>query len=160
VKLFALLPPNRSEPGSLWAQDATTIVWGPVRCLGKADNAHAAKAGNPTRDPVKLEGDTPTGAYRITGVVREPHPPETYGPAFIRLSPVSGPALEGWKNGRRGLGIHGGTLRDGALRPTFGCLRADDDAVDQVASLLDLQLAQIGEAYLQVDEQATSTETA
>jgi hypothetical protein len=150
-----LLRPDRSAPGSLWAQDETGIVWGPVRCLGKADNANAAKHGNPSRDPAKPEGDTPTGVYRITEVVRDPIPRETYGPAFIRLSPVSGQALEAWKNGRRGLGLHGGALRDGRLRPTFGCPRLDDDAADQVASLLELQLAQIGEAYLQVDEQRT-----
>jgi len=154
VKLHCLLSPNRYESGSLWATDTTGVIFGPVPALGKADNAKAAKEGNPAREQAKPWGDTPVGTYRITGLTRGPHPPEKFGPVFIPLSPVSGVALEGWRNGRTGLAIHGGKLRpDGRLRATFGCLRLTDDDVIVLADLIGRQLALVGEVYLDLHEQ-------
>lgn len=52
-------------------------------------------------------------------------------PSWISLDPTGGDALSAERNGRFGLLIHGGRLRDGALRPTFGCLRVDKASMRQ-----------------------------
>jgi hypothetical protein len=125
MQILVTLQTNRSLPGTLrlLGADGRVIVQG--ICLGKADGAAAAKAGNPVRNPVRPVGDTPTGEYagRLLGWV--PPPARSYGTVEpIVLDPMSGQALEAKQNGRKGLWIHGGDLTAGGfLRPTYGCIR-------------------------------------
>lgn len=73
-------------------------------CLGRADQEAAKKVGNPSRNPLRRNGDTPTGTYRawIGRVILLS--PRSYGPhPVIRLDPISGDALEAKRNGRSGL---------------------------------------------------------
>lgn len=129
--ILIVLPKDRRLPGSLTASFGG-VHYGPFRCLGKADNAKAKSSGNPNRDSTMVNGDTPTGKYvgEVNGVS---YPGKTYGPhPVIRLEPVSGDALTAKSNGRKGLLIHGGTLRDGVLRPTHGCIRVDDDTQEKL----------------------------
>jgi hypothetical protein len=157
VKIHALLPPNREAEGTIWATDETGVIFGPERCRGEADNTAALKANNAQEDPARSHGDHPAGVYRITEVVRNPMPTDTYGPAFLRLAPVSGQAWEARRNGRSGLGIHGGRLGPGdTLRATYGCLRMDNDAVDRLAALVEKQLGAIGEVFYECHEQTAT----
>lgn len=129
-----VLPQNRRLPGELTAT-FDGVTHGPFRCLGKADNGKARSSGNPTRDPLKVNGDTPTGSYIAT--IGEVYGGKTYGPhPVIRLEPVSGDALKAKQNGRKGLLNHSGTTRDGQLRPTFGCIRDDDDTQEKLVNLI------------------------
>jgi hypothetical protein len=105
-------------------------------CLGKSDNTRARAAGNPSRDPRNPFGDFPLGTYR--GVVSSElwYPLRSYGAEPpVMLSPVSGDALEAYRNGRRGLAIHSGDLRKGRLRVTHGCLRVTPGAHAELVSL-------------------------
>jgi hypothetical protein len=129
VRVF--LPKDRTLPGILLARDGDREL--AFRCLGKSDNLAAVRAGNAARDPLKPFGDTPTGAYTAQLI-----PPgadaHSYGPnpRFL-LTPVSGDAVSA---ARSGLELHGGAHGpDGILRPTEGCLRADDETLARLASL-------------------------
>lgn len=135
MKFRALLPKNREAEGVFHVtDDAGAILAGPFRCRGEADNANAAEHANVTEDPTKVGGDHPYGVYRVVDLVEGPTPEHSYGPFFFRLSPVSGEALEAWKNGRRGVGAHGGDLdAQGRLRATYGCLRMTNDDITTVA---------------------------
>ena len=135
MQIIITLHRNRSLPGELFLIDGETRLL-VCRCLGKADSLSAAEAGNPTRDPFRRYGDTPTGKYQ--GSVDPPRVPaqgselakwlRSYGQwPTIRLEPVSGDALTAKNNGRRGLLIHGGDPNNvGNLRPTNGCIRVDN----------------------------------
>jgi hypothetical protein len=110
-------------------------------CLGKADNQEAARRGNPTRDPTKPFGDTPTGSYHAHPFRWPTAPPladrKKYGPhGWIAIDPQSGQALTAKINGRHGLLIHSGELRAGNLRPTFGCVRVTDEAMKKLLDLV------------------------
>lgn len=131
MKIWSALPVDRFVAGTCWVtDDAGATIFGPVRARGEADNAGARDHGNPDEDPTEAYGDHPYGEYAVVSV--EVKELARYGPYFLRLDPVSGQALEAKKNGRAGIGAHGGRLHaDGRLRETFGCLRVDDD-VDQV----------------------------
>lgn len=134
------LPRDRRQLGTLTLLDADgEIVFGPVPCLGKADNVVAARALNPRRDPLRAMGDTPTGSYRamLAGPLSGAH---MFGPhRVVRLEPTAGAALVAHQNGRRGLLIHGGAPgAGGALRPTYGCIRlADAHQSELVGTLAD-----------------------
>ncbi len=143
MKLLATLPANRSLVGTLviLGGDADQdVVAGPFRCRGKADGQIAARNGNPSRDPLRPFGDHPDGVSRVIAVQRDKPPARAYGPAFVLLSPVGGPAYQARLNGREGLALHGGALNeDGTLRSTEGCLRLDHDSATRVADLLDAE---------------------
>jgi len=99
-----------------------------ILCYGKADNARAAEAGNPGRDPTRPYGDTPAGVFARTRVERFATPHPRLGRAWIPLAPVAGQpgqAAAALANGREGLGIHAGR-GDGELMPTYGCVRLGD----------------------------------
>jgi len=140
MKLFARLPANRYEAGELWAEKANERrVFGPVRARGEADNTGAATHDNPGENPTQLYGDHPAGLYRVVAV--EDKGFAKYGPAFLLLDPQEGEALEGKLHGRSGIGIHGGRLHaDGRLRETFGCLRIDNRAMEDLAALVSVEL--------------------
>jgi hypothetical protein len=129
LKIVVNLPADRKQYGRLSLIDADgTVLFGPVSVLGKSDNQSAAAHGNPSRDPVKPFGDTPTGTFQCmlgkAGQLTQ-QLTHSYGPyGWISLDPQTGQALQAKQNGRFGLLIHGGDLNaQGRLRPTFGCIR-------------------------------------
>ena len=147
LTLISRLPADRREPGTLEALGAAGIEAGPWRCYGKADTQAAAEHGNLSRDPTRPFGDHPCGMYRLAAVHTFGEPSRTYGPAWISLEPLSGDAGQARINGRYGLLIHGGALRDGLLRPTHGCLRVDDSTVLELLDLWAVRAIGPGTVY-------------
>lgn len=138
------LDSDRRKPGML-------IIPGilAVPCLCKADNKAAAKAGNPTRNPLYRNGDTPTGTYIATLDGPWSHTKamlRSYGPhKVLRLRPIGGDALRCAKSdenpdGRDGLAVHGGAFAaDGkSLRPTHGCPRTSNPHQAALVSILEV----------------------
>jgi lipoprotein-anchoring transpeptidase ErfK/SrfK len=136
-----LFSSNRLNAGQLSVKDTTgSVVFGPVPCLGKADNTAATVQGNSTRDPTLSFGDTPTGDYRVTEFVKHTSGETTsitYGvsPSLL-LDPQDGQALVAKNNGRNGLMIHGGApSATGGLRPTHGCIRLSETSQRDLVAL-------------------------
>lgn len=130
------LPANRNLPGWLRILDATGASLFGCACLGKADNLEARRRGNPNRDPLKPYGDTPLGQWRGRISPKPMADTRTYGiHPVIMLTPVGGDALAAHDLGRRGIWIHGGALRIGSLRPTYGCIRV---ANEHMAAILEI----------------------
>ena len=120
---------NRNLVGTIevFGDDKASLL-GPVRALGRSDNAKATAKGNPSRSSVRPFGDTPTGVYAVRFSMAPMADRGTYGQNRVMyMDPLSGDALTAEDNGRSGLWLHGGSLRDGNLRPTYGCIRVDDD---------------------------------
>lgn len=122
---------DRTRPGVLRFYSDDMEMQFRCACLGKADNAQAAKALNPTRDSIKPDGDTPTGTYRVIDIRRKDATTanlHTYGPnPIIHIEGTGGSALAAKINGRVGLAIHGGELSEqNKLRPTYGCIRVSN----------------------------------
>jgi hypothetical protein len=139
--LLARLPGDRQAEGTLEVFRGTARILGPMRCRGEADNAGAMRHGNVQEDPVRAYGDHPAGVYRVVLVARDPEPSDSYGPAFLRLDGLAGEALDALRNGRTGIGIHGGRLdAAGGLRATYGCLRVEDAVAAQLADLVEPEL--------------------
>jgi lipoprotein-anchoring transpeptidase ErfK/SrfK len=110
----------------LCADNGDALYGCPV--LGLADQHDATEAGNPSRNPLAHNGDTPTGTYQADLMSTPQLPVHSYGiyPP-IRLTPCAGDALKAAEAGRSGLLIHGGApSATGGLRPTHGCLRVSD----------------------------------
>jgi hypothetical protein len=124
------LSSDRDQTGTLKLQSANgnTLV-GPLSVYGRSDNAAARAHGNPSRDPTKLYGDTPTGTYSIPQATATgdstSYASHSYGPnGALVLKPETGDAATAAANGRIGLLIHGGAPGSGGkLRATNGCLR-------------------------------------
>jgi hypothetical protein len=138
VTIQIVLPKERRNPGTLSLEhDGERLL--SCRCLGKADNQAAAKVGNPGRDPLLKNGDTPAGEYqgRIadTSWAQTPVLSRSYGPnRAITLEAISGAAL---RAKRKGLAIHGGDPGSaGLLRPTNGCVRVDNDRQARIVELI------------------------
>ncbi|WP_316978033.1 L,D-transpeptidase [Shumkonia mesophila] len=131
--LFVNLPRNRWMPGTahLFGPDGKPVLDN-MPCRGKADNKRAAEALNPTRDPARPWGDTPTGTYAPALVTRFDPPHRTFGRYAILLEGVSGQALAAKVNGRTDLAAHGGRGNDN-LMATYGCLRLHDRDMEAVA---------------------------
>ena len=143
MRIQVVLHPNRVQLGQLTVlDDDGAALFGPVPCLGKADNQDAIQHNNPTRDPKLPFGDTPTGEYSIAELVTHAKGEttrHTYG-AFpsVLLDPQSGDALTAKQNGREGLMIHGGApSSSGGLRPTHGCVRLAEDSQKALIDLLE-----------------------
>lgn len=148
-RLRVFLPPNRVQPGWAHLIGSTGAVIESWPILGKADNAKAAAKGNPTRDPLRPFGDTPTGDYAPVKVVeftdaelakgtsvgrRWFHLRGTGGDAAIACGPVVGAFNAG---ARTGLGLHAGRPGE-RLVPTYGCLRMlENDLEDLCAAVGD-----------------------
>jgi hypothetical protein len=147
------LPNDRKQQGTLKLIDpvSNSVLFGPVPVLGRA----ASSPSNPTLDPLRTNGHTPLGSYKVTAVVRTGeagpaspgagapvirYPTTSFGPyAVIAIDPVGGDALRAKQNGRTGLLIHaGGTESNGRLSPTRGCLRL---ATLNQKGLIDMLLA-------------------
>ncbi len=109
------------------------LLTGPAR--GKADSKRAIEAGNPTRDPTRPYGDTPSGTFFETGVVTFATPHRRLGTGWLQLRGKSGDALQAMTNGRTGLGIHAGREGD-KLWATYGCVRLLTDDYDALAQHL------------------------
>ena len=141
MRIQISLPPDRSVPGTLRAfDDQEQLIVGPLKCLGKADNAAAKLHGNPDRISTRPFGDTPTGDYEIVRLVAHAGETEihTYGTyPSILLDPSSGDALIAKQNGRSGLMIHGGDPGlGGRLRSTYGCIRVTESNERDLAALV------------------------
>src|SRR2546427_11222285 len=143
MRIVSNLPSDRLQTGSLTAtNDAGVVILGPVPARGKADGQIAAAHANPDRDPERIDGDHPTGTYRVVRVEHDKSPTHSYGPRFLLLDPIDGDALIAKKNGRAGLAIHGGdSAPDGSLRATEGCLRVSNETALAVAGLVEPELA-------------------
>ncbi|MGA2500308.1 MAG: L,D-transpeptidase [Tepidisphaeraceae bacterium] len=132
------VPKDRRQYGTLSCGELS------CRCYCKADNGAAIAAGNPTRDPRRKDGDTPTGTYAATlGQVELPE--RSYGPyRVIHLNPTVGDGVlraqdEHLQPDDLGLLMHSGPLaKDGkSLRPTHGCIRLDDVNQKALVSLME-----------------------
>lgn len=135
-KIHVFLFADRTKPGVLALLDegGADACW---PCLGKADNARAVLAGNDGRDPAYPYGDTPTGGYRATRLVRFATTHPRLGAAWFPIEGESGQAVEARiKGGRTGLGIHAGR-GDDKLVPTYGCVRMRQTDFDRLAALVD-----------------------
>jgi len=132
--VFALYK-DRLKPGDACiADDTGAVLLGPWECLGCCDSVAAAQHGNPTCDPLKPWGNTPTGDYKIVFLVN--HGPSeanlhSYGPYdTLALVGTSGDALTatgGTKPLRDGIEAHAGDPGpDGVLRVTHGCIRSSN----------------------------------
>jgi len=143
IRIQSRLPRDRQHAGTLEVYRDEALVLGPVRARGEADNTGAASHRNAVEDPTKSFGDHPGGRYRVVRMVPSTTDRQrTYGPVFFALDPVDGEALAAKRNGRTGIGIHGGRLHDdGRLRETYGCLRIDNDVAEQLAKLVEPELA-------------------
>lgn len=138
MRLFAELPLDREAEGRFSVlDDEGRGVLGPVRCRGEADDAEERRHGTADDHPLGLFGDHPFGESRVTSIEQGKQPARAYGPFFFRLLPLAGEAKAAWDAGRRGLGLHGGDLGAGStLRPTYGCLRLDNETCEALAKLL------------------------
>lgn len=142
VSIFVMLSKNRSKTGLIFIIEDNKLIATPFRVLGKADNAAAAKAGNPDRDSTQVNGDTPTGEYSVPGFIETgegtDYSDHSYGSnGAFQLTPTSGDALTAADNGRDGLLIHGGDLNDeGLMRPTHGCLRVSNEDMEAIMRTL------------------------
>jgi len=71
AKIVVVLNANRDKPGSLRILDANgRTLLGPVPVLGRAADNDAELAGNPKRNRLFKNGDTPLGTYKVLGIAR------------------------------------------------------------------------------------------
>jgi len=142
------LPQDRSRPGVMTVTVDGSKGTPPIdaefqttyRCLGKSDEAAAIAHDNPSRDPLRPFGDIPTGEYEaVLTVAAKPSSKanlRSYGASkrFV-LNPKSGDALKRQQNGGFGIMLHEGALGEGgALRPTHGCLRDDQETQEYLVA--------------------------
>lgn len=129
--LHISLNKNRLLPGNTFLYGAS-IDFKRFSCYAKADDAEAAKAGNPTRNYLFPDGDACPGQY--IGKLVIPTPAQLLDSAYLRsygpngifnLTPKAGLCLTALANKRTGLALHGGDVAANGidLRPTFGCVR-------------------------------------
>ena len=123
------LPKDRRQSGVLVLRDNAGTILFSCRCLSRS----AGHASNPSRDPMKFRGHTPTGKYALTFVTRLAKPIIGIGALWVGLDPddfYDTPAWSAELAGRTGLGIHGGR-GDLTLKATHGCIRLlDRDMAD------------------------------
>lgn len=138
MNLIAIFKKDRAKPGvmQVWHEGAMVNSF---PCLGKSDNATAAKKGNPSRNPERQYGDTPTGTWSVRIGIKKKNT-RTYGVhCVLMMWPISGQALRAYAapGKRSGIWIHGGAPNDaGNLRPTYGCIRLFDHHMATLHELL------------------------
>jgi hypothetical protein len=133
---------ERHNPGILRLVDGAGTELLICECLGKADGKAASAAGNPSRDPVLENGDTPTGLYAPARALLIPPADPNFahmGAWFIPLIGVSGDAARAKNAGRKGLALHAGR-GDDRLVPTHGCLRVRDGDMAELVDTLNGRL--------------------
>jgi hypothetical protein len=92
VKISSYLPADRWKTGSITVTDESGILLlGPVLARGNADSQIATDHMHPTRDPKKVDGDHPTGTYRVIHIEANKPPAHSYGPGFLLLGQARGP---------------------------------------------------------------------
>lgn len=129
MRIEITLPRDRTQPGRVAVFAPTGAQLGRFPALGKADDQEAARRGNPTRNPLRPFGDTPTGTWRARV---GPAMPDTFTYGIhpvIYLWPTGGDALASHSplNRRTGIWLQGGALGPGGqLRPTYGGIRVHD----------------------------------
>jgi lipoprotein-anchoring transpeptidase ErfK/SrfK len=144
VNLNVLLLKNRRHPGWLRVE-VDGIPKAEFRVLGRGSTTVKCKSnarvstGNPTLNPYRFAGNTPTGDFVSPGMTSTADwPQRSYGPCgAVRLKAVGGDALIAEKLGRTGLLIHGGAPGqfDG-YASTLGCLRLRNNDMRQLRDLL------------------------
>lgn len=137
LTLIATLPTDRAQTGTLQViLNGATMESFP--CLGKADNDMARRKGNPSRNPERPYGDTPTGTWTVrVGITKREQ--DVYGKhPVLMLWPTGGQAMKAYNIGRRsGIWIHGGEpSATGGLRPTYGCIRVLDETMARLHELI------------------------
>jgi hypothetical protein len=143
VRLVVELSSDRSDCGTLMVcSKRGGRLCGPFPVAARATDPLAAAAGNPKRNPLLRYGDTPTGGYIVTRLLKSGRgtrfPTVQFGAnGVIVLEPVSGAAAAAEANGRFHFLIAGGRLsREGCLRSTAGGLRLTDDHLRALFSAL------------------------
>lgn len=156
LEIRVTLPADRTKPGTLELLETGALLGDRqllvVACLGKADNRRALVEGNPSRDPLKPYGDTPTGIYGAVNVVTLDPPHKRLGAVAIALRGVAGDALQAAQL-RTGLFIHGGPDEpkyDERLIPTLGCLRLLNRDMKRLAQLAQTTITAI---HIETDPQ-------
>ncbi len=130
-----ILASDRNRVGRLILKDdAGRKLAGPYSVCGRANDFAASEHRNPTRSPLQPYGDTPTGEYRMRGIVRTgrgtAYDASKFGKfGMIVLEPVRGQAAIADQNGRHVLVIHAGTPNPASrlLYATNGSVRMYDD---------------------------------
>ena len=130
-----VLASDRNRVGRLILKDdAGRKLAGPYSVCGRANDFAASEHRNPTRSPLQPYGDTPTGEYRMRGIVRTgrgtAYDASKFGKfGMIVLEPVRGQAAIADQNGRHVLVIHAGTPNPASrlLYATNGSVRMYDD---------------------------------
>lgn len=143
MKINICVSKNRNVLGKLQVLDGDKILL-ECECLARADDPRAIAAGNPHREQLRRNGDTPTGRYLATVGPAPSQPRRSYGTSpVVHLAPVSGNAFLASQPpvARSGLAIHGGDLNPAltfwhGLRPTEGCVRVPPEAHSRLAELL------------------------
>lgn len=125
---------NRGRCGTLTFFDSRDgKVCGPYPVAGRSTDSLAAARGNPRRDPTLCFGDTPTGSYRLSQILKSGKGTSLsaaeFGPHGVAvIEAVSGAAATAEANGRFHLLIEGGRRgADGGLRSTTGSLRVANE---------------------------------
>lgn len=146
-RIHVYLPKDRNDAGwlNLAGPDGALRLYN-IPCRGKADNERAAREGNPSRDPTRPYGDTPSGTYDPERIVQFDPPHHRLGRWFLPLrgagGGASGDALLADERGRTGLGIHAGR-GDGRLITTYGCLRLHDRDMAEIAAIVGAELVTV-----------------
>lgn len=140
MKIRISLPENRDYSGWLEVVDGSgAVILGPFPAAGRAHDEAAAAHGNARRDPLLPFGDTPLGAYVVSGVIGSGAgtalDDKIYGVnGVVLLEPLSGPAALADAHGRFRLFIQGG---DGArLHATAGAVRLLDRDQKRLVALM------------------------
>src|SRR5271165_6576823 len=139
-----ILASDRNRVGRLILKDdAGRKLAGPYSVCGRANDFAASEHRNPTRSPLQPYGDTPTGEYRLRGIVRTGRGTAYDATLFgrfgmIALEPVRGQAAIADQNGRHVLVIHAGTPNPASrlLYATNGSVRMYDDDLRELIEAL------------------------
>jgi hypothetical protein len=133
VSILIRLNPDRNSYGELSLEDDTgQLIFGPLEVAARASDRAARDHHNEGRHPLLTYGDTPTGIYRVNGIIKSGsgtvYDAGQYGPyGLIVMTAIHGNAALAEANGRFQFFIQGGAKgRNGKLRSTNGCLRLSD----------------------------------
>ena len=139
IHLQLMLSSDRNQSGVLIVQDASGRALGHFEALARGSQG-------PGDTQMQVNGNTPTGAYRVTALAdTSSWNQNSYGPnGALRLSPASGNAQAAEQlAGRTGLLSHGGSPGDAGywrgadeLRATHGCVRLRNEDMHRLTQVL------------------------
>ena len=140
IHMQLMLSSDRNQSGVLIVQDASN-----GRVLGYFEALARGSQGSGDTQ-MQVNGNTPTGSYRVTALAdTSSWNQNSYGPnGALRLSPVSGNAQAAEQlAGRQGLLIHGGSIGAAGywrganeLRATHGCVRLRNEDMQRLTQVL------------------------